>query len=149
MPYFTRQVAQDSSLLVVAVIGISQARRNALNSAGQPVPPPVQVQAMVDTGASCTCVDPTVLSHLGLSPTGTTPMVTPSTGGQPIQATQYDVSLMIPSAPNQTPLFHHTIPVVESQLVAMQGFHVLLGRDVLGECLLVYDGRMGLFTLAF
>lgn len=40
------------------------------------------------------------------------------------------------------------IPVLESHL-AHQGIHGLLGRDVLSKCLLVYNGEMGLFTLAF
>jgi hypothetical protein len=30
-----------------------------------------------------------------------------------------------------------------------QGFHVIIGRDVLRECLLSCDGRNGIFTLAF
>ena len=64
-------------------------------------------------------------------------------------ANQYDVSLTIPSVPNRPALFHHTIAVVEAQLLAPQGFHVLLGRDVLRGCLLHYDGVTGLFSLAF
>jgi hypothetical protein len=64
-------------------------------------------------------------------------------------ASQYDVSLTIPSVANRPSLFHHTIPVVEAQLLAAQGFHVLIGRDVLRGCLLTYDGMSGLFSLAF
>jgi hypothetical protein len=64
-------------------------------------------------------------------------------------ASQYDVSLTIPSTTNKPSLFHHTIPVVEAQLLLPQGFHVLLGRDVLRGCLLTYDGANGLFSLAF
>jgi len=40
------------------------------------------------------------------------------------------------------------LAVIESNLKA-QGFEVLLGRDVLGECLLVYDGRSKIYSLAF
>jgi hypothetical protein len=76
-------------------------------------------------------------------------MNTPSTGTQPAMASQYDVSLTIPSSPNRSSLYHHTIPVVEAQLLAAQGFHVLIGRDVLSGCLLSYDGLNGLFSLAF
>jgi len=43
----------------------------------------------------------------------------------------------------------HTIPVVATDLLVQHGFHALIGRDVLGECVLVYNGSMGLFTLAF
>ena len=149
MPYFTRQVAQDGSLRFIAFIGVSQARRQALISSGRVAPNDMQVQAIVDTAASCTCVDPAVLTQLGLTPTGTTAINTPTTGGQPAMVNQYDVSLTIPSNVSQPALFHHTIPVVETALLAAQGFHVLLGRDVLRGCLLTYDGQSGLFTLAF
>lgn len=87
-----------------------------------------------------------MLQNLGLTPTGTTPILTPSTGGQPVDAAQYDVSLF---------LFHQkatmrlgTVAVIESEL-EVQGFQVLVGRDVLENCLLVYDGQTGIFTLAF
>ncbi len=41
-----------------------------------------------------------------------------------------------------------TVAVIESEL-EVQGFQVLVGRDVLENCLLVYDGQTGIFTLAF
>src|SRR5205809_234423 len=139
MPYFTRQVAPDGSLMVAAFVGVSQARRQALTQAGQPVPNNVQIQAMVDTGASCTCIDPVVLTQLALAPTGIVQISTASTGESPIAADQYDVSITIPCAPGHPPLAHVTIPVIGSQL-AFQGFHALIGRDVLSGCLLTYDG---------
>ena len=149
MPYFTRQVAQNGSLMVVAFIGVSQPRLIALQAAKQPVPKPVQVQAMIDTGASCVSVDPTVLQQLSLTPTGTTSVFTPSTGAQPATLNQYDIGLMIPSTANHPALIHATIPVIECELLAAQGFHVLIGRDVLSRCLLTYDGQSGLFSLAY
>ena len=76
-------------------------------------------------------------------------MITPSTGSTPKLADQFDISLIILAALNMAPLIHHNIPVVESELLAMQGFHVLLGRDVLRGCLLHYDGLGGLFSLAY
>jgi hypothetical protein len=97
------------------------------------------------TGASCTCIDPSVLNQLGLTPTGSTQINTPTTGAKPASANQYDVSLVILTAENLPPLIHPIMPVVEAELVSMQGFHVLLGRDVLRGCLLTYDGMNGLF----
>lgn len=149
MPYFTRQVAPDGGLIVVAYIGVSQARRNALLLAGQVVPRIVQVQALIDTGASCCCVDPSVLTQLNLTPTGSATVNTPTTGNTPALADQYDVSLMIPSAQDSPALVHHALAVVQADLLQVQGFHVLVGRDVLQGCLLTYDGKTGLFTLAY
>lgn len=104
---------------------------------------------MIDTGASHTCVDPSVLGRLNLSPTGQTQIITPSTGMEPILVDQFDVSLLILAAPNEQPLFRAAMPVLSSELVVQQGFHVLLGRDVLRRCLLTYDGVSGLFSLAY
>jgi hypothetical protein len=45
-------------------VAVSQARREALTTAGREVPPVASIRALVDTGASCTCVDPAVLEAL-------------------------------------------------------------------------------------
>jgi hypothetical protein len=76
-------------------------------------------------------------------------MMTPSTGTSSVQAEQYDVSLLIPSAQGHPPLVHLTIAVTKSHLHAGEGFHALIGRDVLKSCVLKYDGVNGLFTLAY
>ncbi len=40
------------------------------------------------------------------------------------------------------------MPVIESQL-SMQGIQALIGRDVLRQCLFVYNGEEDQFMLAF
>lgn len=128
---------------------VSEPRRKALLDANQPIPPNQTIVALVDTGASCTCIDPDVLAPLGLTPTGTTPMHTPSTGTTPATMKQYDVGLAIFGAgPDDPPFFLPTIAVVESELKA-QGIEALLGRDILSSCVLIYNGTMNQFTLAF
>ena len=150
MPFFTRQVEPKSGgLIVVALIGVSQARRSALTAARQAIPNTVQVQALVDTGASSTCIDPSVLQQLSLTPTGTALVNTPTTGAQPAPAETYDVSLTIYAVANQPALVQHTVPVLASDLFSAQGIHALIGRDILRGCLLTYDGRSGLFSLAY
>jgi hypothetical protein len=148
VPYFTRQVAQNGNLIVDAVIGVSLGRRGALTAASQPIPRSVHVQGLIDTGASCSCVDPSVLRQLQLTPTGSSPVNTPTTGHQVAYADQYDISLMTGS-PNEAPLIRGTLAVLEAILLAPQGFHAIIGRDVLDACLLVYDGKLGLFSIAY
>lgn len=150
MPHFTLQITQQGAVLS-AFIGVSEARRNALEQAGQPIPSLVPIRALVDTGASVTAVDPSVLQTLNLTPTGNTTINTPSTGMNPVTVDQYDVSLLVPPAvANQFPLFVRTLPVICCiDLLASQGFHALLGRDVLAQCILSYNGSMGWFTLAY
>ena len=139
--------------MISAYIGVSGARNQALVAAGTPVPPPQPIQALIDTGASGTCVDPMVLAALQLQPTGTTPMLTPSTGAVPVDADTFDVSLIIPGTTTagivDPPFILQNVPVSASELFAAQGFHALVGRDILARCVLVYNGAVGLFTLAY
>jgi hypothetical protein len=147
VPHFTLQVGPNGPVLP-AFVAASQARAAALKAADQSVPAPFPIRALVDTGASCTCVDPSVLEALSLTPTGSVSVNTPSTGATPHTAYQYDVALIIPS-PNGTPLVFQTVPVVSSELLDAQGYHALVGRDILDRCLFVYNGSLGLFTLAY
>lgn len=144
MPYFTLQLT-TSGPIVDAFIGISDARATALKANSITVPTHVKIRALIDTGASCTCIDPSVLSSLNLSATGSTLVNTPTTGNAPSTAFQYDVSLAIPCDQN-TSFYLGNVPIIESALLAMQGFHALIGRDILQHCLFKYDGKFGLFS---
>jgi hypothetical protein len=148
VPHFTLSVGPSGALLQ-AIAAVSFSRTEALRAAGQPIPNPVPIMGLVDTGASCTSIDPSVLSALNLTPTGSVLVHTPSTGTTPHDAEQFDIALVIPATPGALPLGFGTIPVISSELLAMGGFHALIGRDILDRCLLVYDGAAKLFTLAF
>jgi hypothetical protein len=104
VPHFTLQISPEGPILT-AVVTVSQPKNAASQAAKQPIPNPVTIRALVDTGASCTCIDPSVLQSLQLTPTGSTSMHTPSTGAIPAAADQYDVGLAIFAAANQVPLF--------------------------------------------
>ncbi len=149
MPHFTLQLSPGGAL-VAAAIGVSDARRNALVTANQVAPDIIPIRAMIDTGASCTCVDPSVLkTTLSLTPTGNTAVVTPSTGNQPVNVDQYDICLIVPGKQDDAPFFIPNLPVVCMELLGAQGFHALIGRDVLARCVLLYNGSIGWFTLAY
>ena len=102
---------------------------------------------LVDTGASCLCIDPSVVQQLTLQPTGTGQMISPTTGAIPKDVPVYDISIKIPCK-DLTPLDFNSVPAMESILLN-QGFSVLIGRDILSRCLLIYDGAAQIFTLAF
>jgi hypothetical protein len=80
--------------------------------------------------------------------TGTTQMLTPSTGAAAHTVRQFDVSLMIPGVIGAIP---HSVPIVAVAETALrvQGIDALIGRDILNACLLHYNGATGFFTLAF
>src|SRR5208283_5202594 len=94
MPHFLVKTAVRSPIVPAAVM-VSHARRKALEEARRPVPDPQRITALLDTGASISAVDPSVLTALGLSPTGELELHTPSTHGTPVRADTYDVSIAI------------------------------------------------------
>jgi len=150
MPHFTLSLTQQGAILI-AVVGVSAARASALKDANLPIPKYEKVTAMVDTGASSTCIDPSVLLALNLTPTGSVLVKTPSTGLQPVSADQYDVSLIVPSSDtSHVPLAIATLPVICcNDFLQSQGFHALIGRDVLSHCILIYNGGEMTFTIAY
>jgi hypothetical protein len=151
LPHVTLQ-SSPGGPIIDAWIGVSLARRNALTEAGQAVPGPVQARALIDSGASHTCVDPAILKPLSLSPTGSTKVHSPTTGAIAEDRPTYDISLVILHTLYQQgvgPLIRNTMPVICTDLLSGQGIHVLIGRDVLQGCLFVLDGHSGTFSLAY
>lgn len=145
MPHLTVPFTGNGPLIDLSV-GVSAQRRKALERAGMTVPSFQKARALIDTGASATCIDPAVLKPLGLTPTGTIHIHTPSTSGKPYVCEQFDVALGIDHPKH--PMVLLTVPVIATEL-ASQGISALIGRDVLASCLLIYDGTAGSFTLAF
>ncbi len=133
--------------IVRAFVGLSVPRQQAMAAAGQPIPAAILGAFLVDTGASGTCIDPTTFATLGLTPTGSTQMQTPSTGAALHQCNLYDVSLLIPPVAG-LPFYLEATPVMESHL-RPQGIDGLLGRDVLEKFVLFYNSPLGGFTLAY
>lgn len=76
------------------------------------------------------------------------PMLTPSTGATPQNAETYDVGILIPNG-QEPPLIIPTLAVCASELYSGQGFHVLIGRDILERCVLIYNGKIPYVTLSY
>jgi hypothetical protein len=151
MPHFTLQLdPSGAGPVLLAMVGVSAPRAAALVAAKQAVPQGVTIRALVDTGASNTCIETSVLKALGLTPRGQIPCHTPSTGAAPAQKDVYDVGLAIFAGDaSQPPLAFPTLAVMDTELFAAQGIHALIGRDVLAMCVLHYNGVLRQFTLAY
>lgn len=114
----------------------------ALTQTSVPIPQPQVGTGLIDTGARFTAVDIGALQALGLQPISTVQVITPS--GQDVQGV-YMCKLVFPGTeiPPIQPM-----AVTGSQLAAF-GHTALIGRDILNYALLIYDGRHGMWTIAF
>ena len=116
-----------------------------LGKENQPIPPPQAGWALIDTGATRTCVDKTILEALGVQPTGS---VTTGTAAGPVEQSLYPAKLNFPAA-NFELDFGSVVGVdLSGQSIAGQDVLVLVGRDVLAHCILSYNGPGSFFTLA-
>lgn len=129
------------------MIGVSDGRAKALTAAGKPLPAPEVVWGLIDTGAQCTALDLAVIKKLGLEPTGSTMLHTPSTGSSAHAVSLYDISLYLYDHADRY-FVNRPIAVTGNDL-SNCGCEMLIGEDVLKHCLFIYDGRAKAFTLAF
>jgi hypothetical protein len=140
---------QIEGALVVIVLGWSVARARRLRAALRPVPPPVNAQAIIDSGAEVTCVDSSLIQVLGLPLVGTVLANLPAHGGVTASAL-HDASLTVvhPSGNARSNLVVGNLEVLELSLAPV-GYHILLGRDVLAACRFLYNGPGNSFQLAY
>jgi hypothetical protein len=124
----------------------SRQRVEALKKAGIPFSSPSVGLGLLDTGASCSALDRGLIAGLGLDFRGITHIHTPSTGPAFQACNQFDACIILGETQPQ-PLMV-TLPVIESDF-ATQGFHALIGRDVLRHCVFTFEGPNGSFRLEF
>lgn len=60
----------------------------------------------------------------------------------------FDVMLFIPGNSQGGGHLIDALPIVETQL-SSQGIDGLLGRDVLNNCMLIFNGSGGFYTLSY
>ena len=128
-------------------VAVSKARAAALIRNGLPVPEPVLVRALIDTGATLTTIPPEVFSRLEIPPVGEIPLYTPSAQpGVPQICDSYHVglSIVVNGAARRFP---------DCLVVAAECWHetetvtALLGRDILRHCNFLYRGPDRAFSL--
>jgi hypothetical protein len=101
----------------------------------------------VDTGATMTCVDERTLTALGLQPVQT---VTSGTAAGPKQQSVYfaRVSFPILGWTIDLPVAGVDLSGQEVMLVPPQPVMALLGRNLLSQCMLVWNGPGGFWSIA-
>jgi hypothetical protein len=141
----TYPISNDGLALNV-LIGLKGADMAALVAAGKPVPAPALARALVDTGTDVTCCAKWVLQRFGL-----VPMLqhTTQTASGSASVRLFEVSLSIPGATSASgPLFVLPQLVVMELPQPLQNVEVLIGLDVLLQCVLHVDGPGRQFSLS-
>lgn len=122
-------------------VEVPDALKTVLTQQGKPVPRPVTGKALIDTGASITAVEDSIIKSLGVQPVGVATVFTPSGSAQ---QNLYPVKFVFPGI-DFPPL--NAPRAIGSQL-RNQGVIALIGRDSLPNLLFVYNGPIGAITLA-
>ena len=123
-----------------------QPARPALKKAGLPFSSPHVVLGLIDTGASLSALDESIVTALGLAPRNMISIHTPSTGAAYEKRMTFE-ALVVLGETSGKPL-SKTITVLSCEL-ATQGFFALIGRDLLQHCRFLYDGPENSFTLEY
>ena len=113
----------------------------SLASKGKSLPPPIAGLALIDTGASSTCIDQKAAEDAGLAIVDSGPMSSATHDNEivPIYAGRVDiVGMSITVSANRA----------YGANLKSQGLIALIGRDILSKCVLVYNGLEGSFSLS-
>lgn len=149
MPILHGETDVQTGAVVRVRIGLSRDRVRGLRRSNTPVPNPIDLMALLDTGAECTCIDPSVLSRIALPRKSVGLTNVPGTGGLGFQhAYESQLTVLHPSGDARRDLVVDELSVTLLPL-AFAGVDVVIGRDVLIHCVLSYDGTSNSFTLSY
>jgi hypothetical protein len=141
----TPEVLAQGGPIIPVEVGITSLLADLYVKEKRELPAPQSGFALIDTGASRTCVDDDVIRKLKINPIGEAKTTT-AAGVR--QNRLYPAHLNFPTAKMHIE-FSSVIGVdLKMQKFNNQAIIALLGRDVLSSMLFVYNGPAGMFTLA-
>jgi len=127
--------------IVQVTIGVEQNIAQQLVSQGTPLPQPVPGVALIDTGATSTCIDDAIAKQLNL-PVVDVVSIASASHVETKQSVYPALIEVVGIAIKFNALRAIGVPL------ANQGIQVLIGRDLLQHCTLFYNGMIGSFTLS-
>ena len=162
MPIHNRFIRdRDGNLSPEALIGLGAflnieihvppAIATALTDAGSPVPAPVTGVALIDTGATITCIhEPILRDQLGLNPIS---VMKAGTASGPTQQNVYPARIVGTVAQSFTLDLDGVAGVnlsgqIVNTLPDPQEVVALLGRNFLSHCVLIWNGPGGFWTIS-
>ena len=126
--------------VVQVSISVGQAIAQQVLQQGGELPPPVAGLALIDTGATTTCIDEEAAQVLKLPAIDVVTVASASHASS--ERNVYPISIEVVGLP----IVVNAPRSIGAELKA-QGLLLLIGRDVVQSCVLVYNGPAGLFTL--
>lgn len=126
-------------MVTVSLRPIEEQRR-VMAERGEPIPAAIDGLAMIDTGASVTCVDEAAAGRAGLNVVdrGTISSASHSAHSVPVFACDIDVA----------GLGRIRLPRAMGATLESQGLLAIIGRDALGSAVFIYNGPSGSFSIA-
>jgi len=122
-------------------VTIEENAGKGLLAQGKPLPTPKSGFALIDTGASNTCIDDKAAQELGLPIIDVGRMTSASHEKHPCNV--YPIQI------NVVGFMNLNVPRAMGAALAAQGLLALIGRDVLARCTLFYNGPTSEITLSF
>lgn len=130
-------------------IQLHPAMAQALAQQNQPIPAGIPGLALIDTGASGTCVHEPILQQLSINPVG---VVQGLTAAGAVKQNLYPARLVFPATgwmldvPNTVGV---NLAGQVANIVPPQPIVALLGRDLLSAWTMTWNGPGGFWTVAF
>jgi predicted aspartyl protease len=132
-------VLQNRGPIIQVTVALAAPFAQSLQQAGQTVPAPISGWALVDTGASDTCIDGGHAQQMGL-PVIDVVNLTSATHVNTLQNV-YPIRIEFAGVP----IAIDAPRAIAANLTA-QGLLLLIGRDVLQHCTFIYNGLAGSIT---
>ncbi len=121
-------------------VGLENGMAKALVQQGKLVPAPKVGLALIDTGATVSCVDETIAKELKLPVVDVGKMSSASHTGHPCNL--YPIQIALPAG------IAFNAPRAMGANLAPQGLIAIIGRDILQVCTMFYNGGAGQITLS-
>jgi predicted aspartyl protease len=122
-------------------IGLAQSIANQLLQQRKAIPKPISGIALIDTGATSTCIDDVAAQQLQLPVVNVVTVASASHASTPQNV--YPIQVEVVGLPISI-----EAPSAIGAALAPQGLLALIGRDVLQHCALFYNGVTGEITLS-
>jgi predicted aspartyl protease len=132
---------QQRGPVIQVTVALAQAAAQVLLQSGRTPPSPEAGLALIDTGASHTCIDNAAAQKMGLPTIDVVTMTSATHAHEPCNVHPIQIEV------TGTNISIDAARVLGANL-GPQGLLLLIGRDVLQNCTLIYNGIVGSITLS-